>query len=113
MRDSLSASEQLVPERPGLDPLDYTVPLFMPTNPLDPYARDTACGDRRLHGRPMISGGVNAVDPTGTFDRGSLGELSASAFDFDLGGVAKIRSHQPAAAGKIMYIVIKAEVGDF
>jgi hypothetical protein len=42
-----------------------------------------------------------------------LGELPASAFDFDLSAVGKIRSHQPAAAGKIMYIVIKAEAGDF
>jgi hypothetical protein len=113
IRDSLSLDQQLIPERVGPDPLDYTIPGFMPTNPMVPHSSDTACGLKRIHGRPMIAGGVNGVDSTGTLDRGTLGELAASAFDFDLAGVGQIRSHLPQAAGIRMYIIIKAETGDF
>lgn len=107
MMYNVPSDQRLVPNLT----LNYTVPGFMPQNPLSPYASDATCGERRLHGRPMVSADANDVDDTGTLD--ALSELPASAFDFDLSGVSVVTTHFGQANGNDMYIVIKAEVGDF
>jgi hypothetical protein len=106
--DSEALGNRLVPERVSGD----TPPLCGPgfdrrlmglegQNPVALYTGGSCADPNELHGRRM-----GAADTSGTFDP----PLSDESLTFDLAGVARIVSSSANATGKMMYIVIKAEI---
>ncbi len=84
--------------------------FLMGANPMAPFVDQTGtvCGaERTLHGRPMF-----AEDTTGTLDNDSDSD-DLNFEGMDLAGVGRNVASSTQVAPANMYIVIKAEVGDF
>lgn|GEM_PF-2596701 len=107
-----------VPSRP-LEDTHYDRRL-MPTNPLAPYVNTTAraaeripCGTNELFGRPLFG----ASDPTNTLDNEPVPVPDPAPvnvpYTFDIAGIGRNTTSYSSVEAANMYIVIKAEVGQY
>lgn len=110
--DSSVGASRLVPPN-TLNDTAFDSFLMVPpgatwTNPLQPYAGG-GCADRELHGRRMqLTGSDGAIlngDTSGGYDGATVESLN-----LDLAGVGRMASSAAQGRGKMMYIIIKAEI---
>ncbi len=124
MRLSLTSgcvSEDMVPDSAARP--TYTVPqntlddtsfnqTLMPTNPLLAYVDEagTTCSQREIFGRPMFQ--TPTADQAATLDNGSDSD-TLNFKGFDLAGVGRDVASDTSVAESNLYIIIRAEIGNF
>jgi len=107
-RDALS---QRLVHQPTLSDLlfDRNLMGLGGVNPLSLYVGSHCADPRELHGRRLrlrsATGEILNEDTTETFDGVTPGPLN-----FDLAGVGRLRSTEPRAQDKMMYVILKVEI---